>query len=177
MAVSAREPSQRAMVASRQGVRRTALGAAAALSSAAALWQATGLEPTWWLMWLAPWPVLAFALRAPVAAAAVASFAAWAGGGLTLWQYYRGTLGAPLPIVLLAIALPATAFAGCVLLARALARRGRPLLATLALPAGWTAFEHLSSRLSPHGTFGSLAYTSSTSCRSSSSRRSAAARA
>ncbi len=45
------------------------------------------------------------------------------------------------------------------LLARHLVRRGRPLLATLVLPAWWTAFEHLTARLSPHGTFGSLAYT------------------
>jgi apolipoprotein N-acyltransferase len=147
------------MASGYEGIRRLVLGAAAALSSAAALWHATGLEPAWWLTWLAPSPVLAFALRAPAPAAAAAAFAAWAGGGLNLWHYYRTTLGVPLPIVLLAIVLPATAFAACVLLARVLARAGRPQLATLALPAAWAAFEHLSSRLSPHGSFGSLAYT------------------
>ena len=57
------------------------------------------------------------------------------------------------------MAVPAIAFAAVVALTSALARRGRPLAATLALPAGWTAFEHLLSRVSPHGTFGSLAYT------------------
>jgi apolipoprotein N-acyltransferase len=141
-----------------EGIRRALLGAAAALSSAAALWHATGLEPAWWLTWLAPWPVLAFALRAPVAAAAVASFAAWAGGGLDLWHYYRTTLGVPLPIVLTVIALPAAVFAAGVVLTRALARGGRPLLASLTLPAWWTAFEVAMAHLSPHGTFGSLAY-------------------
>jgi apolipoprotein N-acyltransferase len=65
----------------------------------------------------------------------------------------------PLPVVLVLIAVPAIAFAGLVLLVRVLARRGRAVLAALALPAGWTAFELVVSRVSPHGTFGSLAYT------------------
>ena len=134
-------------------------GAAAALLSAAALWHGTGLDPRWALTWLALVPVLAFALRAPAPAAAVAAFAAWALGSLNLWQYYRGVLGVPLPVVLAAIIVPALAFAGPVLLVRVLARRGRGLLATLALPAGWTAIEFLLSRVSPHGTFGSIAYT------------------
>jgi apolipoprotein N-acyltransferase len=138
---------------------RLGLGLAAALLSAALLWGGTGLDPAWWLTWLAPWPVLAFAVRAPGRAAAAAAFAAWAGGGLNLWSYYRTTLGVPLPVVLVAMALPAIAFAAVVALTSALAQRGRPVAATLALPAGWTAFEHLLSRVSPHGTFGSLAYT------------------
>ena len=103
--------------------------------------------------------MLTFALRASARAAAIAAFVAWLGGGLNLWHFYRETLGVPLPIVLLATALPAVAFSGCTLLARALVARSRPLLATLALPAAWTAFEHVLARLSPHGTFGSLAYT------------------
>jgi len=134
-------------------------GAAAVLLSAAAWWHGTGLEPFWPLTWLAPVPVLAFALRARAPAAAVAAFAAWALGGLNLWRYYRAVLGVPLPVVLVAVAVPALALAGLVLLVRVLARRGRAPLATLALPAGWTAFEFLLSRVSPHGTFGSLAYT------------------
>ena len=131
----------------------------AVLLSAAALWKGTGLDPQWELTWLAPVPVLAFALRAPASAAALASLAAWTLGGLNLWHYYRGILGVPLPVVLVAITVPAIAFAGLALLMRALAGRGRTLLATLALPSGWTALEHVASRLSPHGTFGSLAYT------------------
>jgi apolipoprotein N-acyltransferase len=147
-------------VASRpERARTAAVGVAATLASATALWHATGLAPFWWLAWFATWPVLAFALQAGARAAAIAAFVAWVGGGLNLWHYYRETLGVPLPIVLLATALPAIAFSGCTLLARALVARGRPLLATLALPAAWTSFEHALARLSPHGTFGSLAYT------------------
>ncbi|MGE5127809.1 MAG: nitrilase-related carbon-nitrogen hydrolase [Betaproteobacteria bacterium] len=146
------------MATRHEGIRRVVLGAAAALLSAVALWHATGLFPAWWLTWLAPWPVLAFALRATAPAAAAAAFAAWAGGGLNLWHYYRTTLGVPLPIALAAIALPAAIFAAGVSLARLLARGGRPLLASLALPVWWTTFELAMARLSPHGTFGSLAY-------------------
>ena len=134
-------------------------GSAAVLLSAAALWLGTGLDPEWGATWLAPLPVLAFALRAPALATGVAALAAWVLGGLNLWHYYRGILGVPLPVVLVAITVPAIAFAALALLMRALAGRGRTLLATVALPSGWTAFEHLVSRVSPHGTFGSLAYT------------------
>jgi apolipoprotein N-acyltransferase len=140
-------------------LRSASLGVAAGLLSATALWYAGGLHPAWWLMWLAPVPVLAFALRSSGTVAACASFAAWAGGGLDLWHYYRSTLGMPLPIVLVALALPAVAFALGTLLTRSLVCSGRLLLATLTLPAWWTAFEHLTARVSPHGTFGSLAYT------------------
>jgi apolipoprotein N-acyltransferase len=129
------------------------------LLSAAALWRGTGLEPVWWLTWLAPWPVLSFGLRASVPAAAAVAFAAWALGGLNLWSYYRTTIGAPLPVAVVATVVPAIAFAAGVALTRALARRGRFFFATLALPAGWTALEYVVSRLSPHGTFGSIAYT------------------
>jgi apolipoprotein N-acyltransferase len=143
----------------RNRASRLGWGLAAALLSAALLWGGTGLHPVWWLTWLAPWPVLAFAVRAPGRAAGAAAFAAWAGGGLNLWPYYRATLGVPLPVVLVAMAVPAIALAGVASLTSALAQRGRSHAATLALPAGWTAFEHLLSRVSPHGTFGSLAYT------------------
>ncbi len=139
--------------------QRLGWGGAAVLLSAAALWHGTGLDPRWAVTWLAPLPVLAFALRAPAPAAAAAALAAWALGALNLWRYYRGILGVPLPVVLVAITLPAVAFTGLVLLMRALAGRGRTLLAAVALPSGWSAFEHVLSRLSPHGTFGSIAYT------------------
>jgi apolipoprotein N-acyltransferase len=134
-------------------------GAAAVLLSAAAAWHATGLDPWWPLAWLAPMPVLVFALHARASAAAVAAFAAWALGGLNTWPYLRGVLRVPMPVVLVSIIVPAVVFAGLVLLVRLLARGGRAVLAAVALPAGWTAFEFVVSRVSPHGTFGSLAYT------------------
>jgi predicted amidohydrolase len=95
-------------------------GCAAVLLSAAAWWRGTGLEPAWWLTWLAPWPVLAFGLRARAPLAAAAAFSAWAGGSLNLWSYYRATIGMPLPVVLVAVAVPAIVFAACIVLMRAL---------------------------------------------------------
>jgi hypothetical protein len=71
-------------------------GSAAALLSGATLWSGTGLAPEWWLTW----------------------GAAWAGGGLNLWHYYRSTLGVPLPVALAAVTLPAIAFAALVVLMR-----------------------------------------------------------
>jgi apolipoprotein N-acyltransferase len=139
--------------------KRVGWGVAAAALSAALLWRGTGLAPAWWLTWLAPLPVLAFGLRASVPAASAAAFAAWTGGGLNLWSYYRTTIGVPVPIVVVALVVPAVAFTAGVALTCVLARKGRPVAATLGLPAAWTAFEHLLSRVSPHGTFGSLAYT------------------
>ena len=138
--------------------RRVAWGLAAAVLSAAALWFGTGLAPMWWLTWLAAWPVLAFGVRSPARRAAVAGMAAWAGGGLNIWSYYRATLGMPIAIVVAATVVPALVFAAFVALASVLARRGRPVAATFVLPAGWTAVEHVVSLVSPHGTFGSLAY-------------------
>ncbi|NNF41880.1 MAG: hypothetical protein HKN62_02335 [Phycisphaerales bacterium] len=44
------------------------------------------------------------------------------------------------------------------LLDRWATRRSRSLLTTLVLPCGWVAFEFLSARLSPGGTWGSVAY-------------------
>jgi apolipoprotein N-acyltransferase len=138
---------------------RVGLAAVGVLLSAVGLWWATGLTPIWWLTWLAPWPVLAVCARGSTRVAVAAAFAAWAGGGLNLWHYERNVLGMPAPVVIAAVVAPSLAFAAGAVLLRALARRGRPLLATLALPAWWTALEYLTSRVSPHGTFGSLAYT------------------
>jgi hypothetical protein len=81
------------------------------LLSAAVLWRGTGLDPVWGLTWVAPVPVLAFGLRASSPAAAAAALAAWVGGGLNLWSYYRTTVGVPLPVALAMVTLPAIAFA------------------------------------------------------------------
>ena len=52
----------------------------------------------------------------------------------------------------------ALALAGVLLTDAAVARRTRAWPATLVLPCGWVAFDLLSARLSPGGTWGSLAY-------------------
>jgi apolipoprotein N-acyltransferase len=139
--------------------RAAGLAVAGVLLSALGLWWGTGLAPIWGLTWLAPWPVLAICARVSAPAAAAAAFAAWAGGASNLWHYERDVLGLPIPVVVAAVVAPSLAFAAGALLLRVLVRRDRPLLATLALPVSWTALEYLTARVSPHGTFGSLAYT------------------
>ncbi len=137
--------------------RPAALAVAATLLSAACLWLGNGLEPVWWLMWIAPLPVLVVALRSRASTGAALVFTAWFAGGLNLWSYLRTTIGVPAPVPFVTAALPAAVVTGGVLLARLHARRGRWTIAVLALPAAWTAFELACARLSPHGSFGSLA--------------------
>ena len=116
-----------------------------------------GLEPRWPLMWLAPLPVLVFALRSSARSAGFVAFAAWLVGCLNLWGYMH-LLG--LPFVAWAVTFGAIAlvFAAGVLLTRALVQRGRVWSAWLALPAVWVTFEYARNLLWPHGSGGCLAY-------------------
>lgn len=132
---------------------------AAMLASGAGLYFATGLEPVAALTWIAAWPVLVAAHRSGGWRGFALAFGAWCIGGAGLASYLHGTLSIPLPIVALALAIPALQFGLVVALSRALAARGRPLAAAIALPAAWVALDYLQSLGSPHGTFGNLAYT------------------
>lgn len=122
-------------------------------------WYGSGVQPLWWLTWLAPLPVLWLAPRVRAPVAALAAFAAFATGGFNQWDYLHHYIGLPLPFIAYAIGMPGVALALCVLLFRRLLLRGSSLLATLAVPTAWLAIEYISSLLSPHGTFGSIGYT------------------
>lgn len=116
-----------------------------------------GLDPLWPLMWLAPLPVLLYALRSSAWRAGVVAFAGMLLGCLNFWSYFRA-LGAP-PVVWFGdMGLTALMFALGVLLMRALARRGAVWSAWLALPALWVTFEFFRNLLWPHGSGGSIAY-------------------
>jgi apolipoprotein N-acyltransferase len=117
-----------------------------------------GLMPLWPLMWLAPLPVLLFALRSSAWSAGVAAFFAMLLGCLNFWSYLRA-LGAPHIAWFADFGLTALMFAAGVLLVRALARRGATWIAWLALPAWWVTFEFVRNLLWPHGSGGSVAYT------------------
>jgi apolipoprotein N-acyltransferase len=127
-------------------------------ASAVAFYFATGLHPTWWLLWLAPIPVLLLAPRVSRRTAFGVSFAAYALSGLNLWNYFHSLLSTPIPVIALIIALPALAFAADVLLYRWMLRRS-PWRAALIFPSFWVAIEFLNSLTSPHGTAGNLGYT------------------
>src|SRR5580698_5855253 len=87
--------------------------------SATLFWFGNGLNPVWPFMWLAPMPVLVFALRNSARAAAViAFFSIWL-GCLNLWNYLR-ILGAPPAVWLIIFTIAAVVFVGAVLLFRGL---------------------------------------------------------
>ncbi|HEU4670134.1 MAG TPA: nitrilase-related carbon-nitrogen hydrolase [Dyella sp.] len=139
--------------------RRLAAGPAAVALSALGWWFGSGLQPLWWLTWLAPLPVLLLAPRVGRGGAALAAFAAYLLGGLNQWTYLHGYIGLPASTIVPAIVGPALMLALCTLLFRRLLTRGLPVAALLSVPALWVAIEYVNAQRSPHGTFGCIAYT------------------
>jgi apolipoprotein N-acyltransferase len=130
----------------------------AIIASATMFYAGNGLNPLWPLMWLAPLPLLLFALRSNWWLAALTTMAAMMLGNLNLWSYFTKSLGMPAS-AWVAISLPASiGFALGVLLFRALVLRGAVWSGLLALPAFWVSGEYVRNLTSPHGTAGSLAY-------------------
>jgi apolipoprotein N-acyltransferase len=117
----------------------------------------TNLGTVWALAWIAPVPVLWYALgpAGPLRVFAVA-FAAFFAGEAGLVHVYAGVV--PLPALILALAIPAAAFGGAVLLTRWMTPSLPPWLGVLAFPCVWTAWEYLFSLASPNGTMLSIAY-------------------
>ena len=140
-------------------MNRFTLGLGACLTTAVLIWFGTGLEPFWPLMWVAPLPVLLFALEASAWATALVAAGAMILGLLNLWSYLHGALSVPLPILLRIYLSEGAVFALATLMFRALARRQAYWSALLAFPALWVSFEWLLNLTSPHGTGGSVAYT------------------
>ncbi|MGA2595986.1 MAG: nitrilase-related carbon-nitrogen hydrolase [Bryobacteraceae bacterium] len=125
--------------------------------SAAAWYFSTGFGEVWPLAWIAPIPVLWFALRAPSwRQAAFVAGIAYLAGSLNLLSYIMSLM--PLPIVAIVFLAPALIFAISALFARWAARRWPPWIAAFAFPAAWTSYEYLMSITSPHGAGGSIAY-------------------
>ena len=133
-------------------------GTLATLVSGALFYFGTGLHPIWYLTWLAPIPVLLFASSAPGWAAALAAFLAWAAGAANEFVYGYHVVGLPLAVMVVVLVGPSLAFAVAVMIWRFCLRRGAWGEAMLALPSAWAGFEFLNASTSPHGTFGSLAY-------------------
>ena len=129
----------------------------AVAASAAAWYFGTGLHPAWFLLWIAPLPVLLIAPRLRAWPAFGAAFLAASIGGLNLWSYLRELT--PLRVTFLAILGPALAFAWFVVIHRGLLLRGYLLRAAFSLPVLWSAYEFIQEFSSPHSTFGNFAYT------------------
>jgi apolipoprotein N-acyltransferase len=146
-------------MASRPDFRALSAWLAATALSALGWWFGSGLQPLWWATWLAPLPVLLLATRSRARWAALAAFAAYLLGGFNEWTYARDYIGLPIPVIALVLGMPALMLALGVLLFRRLLRRQHAVGAALAVPAVWVAIEYLNNLISPHGTWGSIAYT------------------
>ena len=138
-------------------LRTFVFGFLATAMSAVAYFYGTGLHPRWYLTWIATLPVLMFALRSSRRWAAAAAFLAYSLGGLNMLHYFRQVT--PLPVTLLILLAPSVFLAGIVVVFSTFARRGQLVRATFAVPVLWVAMEFLSAIISPHSTFGNLAYT------------------
>src|SRR6476659_462952 len=131
----------------------------AAITSAALFYFGTGLHPIWWMLWLAPVPVLAIAPRIHGITACLLGSSAWFVGEMNQWNYVRHYIELPWPIVFLYFVVPAVVFGLAVLFTRSFLRRGSVLMAALAFPVYWVTCEYLNAISSPHSTWGNLAYT------------------
>jgi len=127
----------------------------AAVLSGAMWFASTGVNHVWPLAWLAPLPLLLVLPDLRAGRAATATFAASGIGALNLVLAYGSFPPVVLGIGVLLIAVP---FMLVALAWRAIARRSHFLLAAVAYPALVVSVEYLISLVSPHGTFGSIAY-------------------
>jgi apolipoprotein N-acyltransferase len=128
-----------------------------AVLSGAMFYLSQGLDEVWALAWIAPLPLLWLAFgEAPRARLFAAALAAFACGQVYLLQCYWNTL--PWFAIALLVLILGAAFALAMDVARAAWRNLPSWAAMLAFPVFWTAFEFLFSQVSPHGTFGSIAY-------------------
>src|SRR5205814_10726094 len=84
---------------------------------------------------------------------------AWFFGATNLWKHLAYGIGLPWPLILVSFLVPAIVFALGVLFVRSFLRRGAVFLAAIAFPFYWVSYEFLSASISPHSSYGNLAYT------------------
>jgi apolipoprotein N-acyltransferase len=132
---------------------------AAGTATAALSYFATGLHPVWPLLWLAPIPILAVASPLSRSGAFGLATVAWFIGQTNLWKHLAYGLALPRLLVVVSFLIPAAVFGLGVLLVRSFLLRGSLFSAAFAFPLYWVACEFLSASVSPHSTYGNLAYT------------------
>ncbi|SDK87137.1 Apolipoprotein N-acyltransferase [Glycomyces sambucus] len=132
-----------------------------AFGTAALLGLGFWLDPVWWLMWLAPIPMLTAVPRLGFWAALLTAEAAWLGGTARIWAYLADSLETPPAFVIASAAVLTGLYTAATLLYRLLIRRGRHWTAFFAFPAGVVAVEYAGSLINADagGEWWSLAYT------------------
>jgi apolipoprotein N-acyltransferase len=120
---------------------------------------AVGLRPVWWVVWLAPIPLLLMAFRIRPRDARWMVFLAAAIGTSCNYHYFR--LVMPLPAVLAAIAAQTLLWGFLIFATRRVVVRYKAWWTVFAYPVLWVAFDTLAAALLPDGNWGSLAYSQS----------------
>lgn len=129
---------------------------ACALLSAVAFYFSSGLGTQWWLLWIAPVPVLWLAYgESKPWVALLACWAACALGALNLLRAYAGLL--PFPVLAFWPIVPGLLFALAAIGSRQALRTLGPIPAVLAFASLWTASDLLISLFSSAGSIGSPA--------------------
>src|SRR5215469_13588320 len=149
----------RANAAANPATKKTLLLASGALVvTSAMLFWGTGLQPRWWLTWLAPLPVLLISPHVARGRAFWVAALAWFLGSLNMWFYFLTAISIPIFIVVLLSAVPSCFFGLAVLLFRRFILRGDLGKAALSFPVFWVTVEYLNNLTSPHGTFPNMGY-------------------
>lgn len=128
----------------------------ATLLSGAMFYLSQGIDNIWPLAWFAPVPLLWLAYgKTPIWQLVLASVAVILAGAIYVWQCYSKL---PPVLILQVVGPQVLLFPTAVVFARVVNRRAPPLATLFAFPACWTTFEYLIGLFSPHGSYGSLAY-------------------
>lgn len=114
------------------------------------------LTPVWWAAWLAPIPILLAAFGASAREARWLTWSAAAIGASSNATYYLTTTGPIATVVILTLQVLAWGF--FVLRTRAVVRTSRHWTVSLLFPVLLAGVDTLVSFFSPHGTWGSYAY-------------------
>jgi apolipoprotein N-acyltransferase len=113
----------------------------------------------WYLLWLAPVPVLLLSFHISAKKAFTISFIAYLIGRLSWLSYLLVVL--PLPLAIFSTVLLPLIFAFIVLLTRRIVLIKQNAWSAFAFPVLWCLFEFLVFKFSSDGTAGSIAYTQS----------------
>lgn len=117
----------------------------------------TGLTGIGFLVWIAPVAVLLLAFTSSPGRAGLMAFLAYILGSMNLVSYLSSLV--PLPVIIIALTIPALFFLVAVLVARYFVLRFKHWFTIFAFPIAWTACEYILFIISGQGTFGNLAYT------------------
>jgi apolipoprotein N-acyltransferase len=129
---------------------------AIALAAGFILHFAVELRPVWWVVWLAPIPLLFIAFRLPARDARWMVSVAALVGAAGNFHYYL--LVMPPPAAVLSVAAQAALWVFLILATRRVVLRYQAWWTVLVYPLLWVAMDTLMAALLPDGDWGSLAY-------------------